>query len=421
MEIFLKKWFCSLVLLNILSLCYCLDNGLALSPPMGWLAWQRFRCNTDCENDPKHCISERLFMEMADLMVSEGYAKAGYNLISLDDCWLDKKRGPDGRLRPDPLRFPSGIRALSNYIHSRGLRFGIYEDYGNYTCAGYPGILNHMELDAQTFADWQVDYVKLDGCYSYPSQMDKGYPEFGYFLNRTERPMIYSCSWPFYQLINKMEPDYKTISNICHLWRNFEDIQDSWQSVTSIIDYYGDNQDTLIPLAGPGHWNDPDMLIIGNFGLSYEQSRAQMCMWAIMASPLLMSVDLRTIRPEFKAILQNSEIIAVNQDPLGVQGRRIYKKQGVEIWTKPVLPMNGKKFSWAVVVLNRRVDGTPSQVTAPLRDLGLDSEEGYHVRELNDHKDIGFLSKDQAIRVDVNPSGVVMLKCTIQRVPPFNP
>ncbi|XP_046438281.1 alpha-N-acetylgalactosaminidase-like [Daphnia pulex] len=418
MEIFFQI---CLVILSFSSFSHCLDNGLALSPPMGWLAWQRFRCNTDCVNDPKHCISERLFMEMADLLVSEGYAKAGYNLISLDDCWLDKVRDSDGRLKADPIRFPSGIPALSDYIHSRGLRFGIYEDYGNYTCAGYPGILNNMKLDAQTFADWKVDYVKLDGCYSFPSQMDKGYPEFGYYLNRTGRSMIYSCSWPFYQLVTKMEPDYATISKTCNLWRNFEDIQDSWQSVTSIIDYYGDNQDTLIPLAGPGHWNDPDMLIIGNFGLSYEQSRAQMCMWAIMASPLLMSVDLRTIRPEFKAILLNTEIIAVNQDPLGVQGRRVYKKQGIEIWTKPVLPKSGQRYSWAIVVLNRRVDGTPSQVTVPLRELGLDSGDGYHVRELNEHKDVGIISPDQAIQVDVNPSGVAMLKCTIIRVPPFTP
>jgi len=136
---------------------------------------------------------------MADLMVTEGYLNAGYNILSLDDCWLDHKRSATGRLQSDPTRFPSGIKALADYVHSKGLLFGIYEDYGNFTCGGYPGILYHLDTDAQTFADWGVDYVKLDGCYAEPDEMDQGYPEFGALLNKTGRPMIYSCSWPDYQ------------------------------------------------------------------------------------------------------------------------------------------------------------------------------------------------------------------------------
>jgi len=359
--------------------------------------------------------SETLFKEMADIIVSEGYLRAGYNLISLDDCWLDKTRGPDGKLRPDPIRFPNGIRVLSDYIHSRGLKFGIYGDYGTFTCAGYPGIADHLEIDASTFAEWQVDYVKLDGCYSLASQMDKGYPEFGYLLNQTGRSIVYSCSWPFYQLYAGRMPNYDAIRKTCNLWRNFEDIQDSWQSVTSIIDYYGDNQDQLIPFAGPGNWNDPDMLIIGNFGLSYEQSRSQMALWAIMASPLLMSVDLRTIRPEFKAILQNREVIGINQDPLGIQGRRVHKRDGIEIWVKHILPRNGDYYSFAVAVLNRRVDGTPTKVSVQLKKIGLDFSEGYRIQELFDQTDYGLLYPDQTLRVQVNPSGVIMLKCSITR------
>lgn len=176
--------------------------------------------------------------------------------------------------------------------------------------------------------------------------------------------MIYSCSWPVYQIYAGMkvsadiwffiylfncfthisfdlQPNYTAIAEHCNLWRNFDDIQDSWASVESIIDYYGNNQDTIVPNAGPGHWNDPDMLIIGNFGLSYEQSKTQMAIWAILAAPLLMSVDLRTIRPEYKAILQNKKIIAVDQDPLGIQGRRIYKVSNkiypcIDIPLKPI-------------------------------------------------------------------------------------
>ncbi|XP_069987902.1 alpha-N-acetylgalactosaminidase isoform X2 [Penaeus vannamei] len=396
-----------------------LENGLARTPPMGWLAWERFRCNTDCVNDPHNCISETLFMQMADILVSQGYRELGYNLVSLDDCWLARDRDSRGRLQADAHRFPSGIPALSDYMHKRGLKFGIYEDYGNFTCAGYPGILGHLQKDAETFAEWGVDYVKLDGCYSHPTDMDRGYPEFGYFLNKTGRPMVYSCSWPFYQIYSRMKPNYSAIINTCNLWRNFDDIQDSWESVQRIIDYYGDNQDEIVPNAGPGHWNDPDMLIIGNFGLSYEQSKSQMAMWAIFAAPLLMSVDLRTIRPEYKAILQNQAVIAVNQDPLGIQGKRIYKDKGIEIWARPISPISQGHYSYAIAFLNRRTDGTPSEVSVTLRELGLAFPGGYAITDLFDGVQYGTVLPDKRFKVDVNPSGVVLVRCEVVKTTGF--
>lgn len=406
---FAVTWFCS-------PLCHSLENGLARTPPMGWLAWERFRCNTDCFNDPHNCISERLFRQMADLVVSDGYQAAGYSYINVDDCWLSHARDHRGRLQADPQRFPSGMKALAEYVHSKGLKFGIYEDYGNFTCAGYPGIMGHLETDANTFADWNVDYVKLDGCYSMPNDMDRGYPEFGYYMNQTGRPMLYSCSWPVYQTYSGMTPNYTAIIGSCNLWRNFDDIQDSWQSVASVIDYYGDNQDVIIANAGPGHWNDPDMLIVGNFGLSYEQSKTQMAMWAIFAAPLLMSVDLRTIKPDYKAILQNRKIIAVNQDRLGIQGRRIYKQKGIEIWARPILPVYKGKYSYAIVFLNRRTDGTPSEVSVTLRELGLDHVDGYHITDLYDNYDYGIVTPERRFKVDVNPSGsVVMIRADIHK------
>jgi alpha-N-acetylgalactosaminidase len=406
--------FLCLALVLFRTLVRGLDNGLATTPPMGWLAWERFRCNTDCENDPHNCISERLFMQMADLVVSDGYYDAGYRYINVDDCWQAHERDRNGLLQPDHQRFPSGIKALGQYIHSKGLKFGIYEDYGNYTCAGYPGILGHLQEDAETFYNWDVDYVKLDGCYSHPVDMDKGYPEFGYWLNQTGRPMIYACSWPVYQTYSGMKPNYTSIINTCNLWRNFDDIQDSWNSVERTIDYYGDNQDLIIANAGPGHWNDPDMLIIGNFGLSYEQSKTQMAMWAIFAAPLLMSVDLRTIKPDYKAILKNKKIIAVNQDPLGIQGRRIYKQKGIEIWARPIMPVYRAKYSYAIVFLNRRTDGTPSEVSVTLKELGLDNPNGYHIEDLYDDHVYGVVTPDRRFKVDVNPSGsVVMIRCDI--------
>jgi len=396
-----------------------LNNGLARTPPMGWLAWERFRCNTDCDNDPHNCISERLFMQMADILISDGYYDAGYRYINIDDCWLAHDRDRQGLLQPDPIRFPSGIKALGEHVHSRGLKFGIYEDYGNYTCAGYPGILGHLKEDADTFASWGVDYVKLDGCYSHPNDMDSGYPEFGYWLNQTGRPMIYACSWPVYQTYSGMTPNYTSIINTCNLWRNFDDIQDSWNSVERTIDYYGDNQDVIIANAGPGQWNDPDMLIVGNFGLSYEQSKTQMAMWAIFAAPLLMSVDLRTLKSEYKEILKNKKIIAVNQDPLGIQGRRIYKQKGIEIWARPLMPVFRSKYSYSIVFLNRRTDGTPSEVSVTLKELGLDNPTGYHIEDLYDDHVYGVVTPDRRFKVDVNPSGsVVMIRCDIVKGKP---
>ncbi|XP_060531168.1 alpha-N-acetylgalactosaminidase [Cylas formicarius] len=411
----LKKW--TLLVLTAILHLHCvrpLDNGLGRTPPMGWLSWERFRCNTDCKNDPDNCISENLFRTMADIVVNEGYANLGYEYINVDDCWLEKERNTYGELVPDRTRFPRGMKALADYVHSKGLKFGIYEDFGNYTCAGYPGIIGYLQQDAELFASWDVDYIKLDSCYAHPVEMDQGYADFGYYLNRTGRPMIFACSWPVYQIYAGMQPNYSSIVRICNLWRNFDDIQDSWASVESIIDYYGNNQDAIVPNAGPGHWNDPDMLIIGNFGLSYEQSKTQMAIWAILAAPLLMSVDLRTIRPEYKAILQNKKIIAVDQDPLGIQGRRIYKHKGIEIWSRPLTPLFQNYFSYAVAFVNRRTDGTPSDVAVTLKELGLTSPTGYRVEDLYEDVDYGILSPQTKIKVKVNPSGVVILRADVQ-------
>ncbi|KAK6626369.1 hypothetical protein RUM43_006680 [Polyplax serrata] len=222
--------------------------------------------------------------------------------------------------------------------------------------------------------------------------------------------MVYSCSWPVYQIYAKIVPNFKAIIDTCNLWRNFDDIQDSWASLESIIDYYGDNQDAIVPNAGPGHFNDPDMLIVGNFGLSYEQSKTQFALWAILAAPLLMSVDLRTIRPEYKAILQNKKIIAVDQDPLGIQGRRIYKHRGIEIWARPITPVVQGYFSYAIAFLNRRTDGTPSDIAVTLRELGLINIAGYQVEDLYEDVSYGVLLPSTKIRVKVNPSGVVILR-----------
>ncbi|XP_026841072.1 alpha-N-acetylgalactosaminidase isoform X2 [Drosophila persimilis] len=376
-----------------------LDNGLALTPPMGWMSWER----------------EELFRRHADLLVSEGYADAGYEYIIIDDCWLEKNRdNKTKKLVADKKRFPNGLNPLADHIHNIGLKFGLYQDYGTNTCAGFPGVIKHMQLDAQTFADWDVDYVKLDGCYANISDMAVGYPEFGRLLNATGRPMVYSCSWPAYQEDAGEMPDYTSLKQHCNLWRNWDDIDDSLESVAQIMDYFGKNQDRIQPHAGPGHWNDPDMLLLGNYGLSYDQSKLQMAIWSVMAAPLIMSNDLAVVRPEIKDILQNRKVIAVDQDELGIQGRRILSKNQIEVWSRPITPVvSNNQHSYAVAFVSRRADGAPYRIVFTLKELELHNTAGYDVQDLYDDKNhLGVFRPANQFITRVNPNGVTFYKFT---------
>ncbi|CAF1205779.1 unnamed protein product [Rotaria sordida] len=466
-----------------------LDNGLLRQPPMGWLTWQRFRCVTDCQEDPDTCISENLIRTQAQLLVQGGYLAAGYEYIIIDDCWLSTARAPNGSLQPDSKRFPSGIRALADYVHSLGLKLGIYEDYGTETCGGYPGSLGHLEQDAKTFADWTVDYLKLDGCYADIKDFDTGYPAMEHALNATGFPIAFSCSWPAYQEFSKMKPNYTAIAQTCNLWRNWDDIDDSWESVYTILQWFGDNQDRLSPFHGPGHWNDPDMIVVGNYGLSPGQSRAQMALWSIMAAPLILSVDLRTITiaqtcnlwrhwddiddswesvytilqwfgdnqdrlspfhgpghwndPDMivvgnyglspgqsraqmalwsimaaplilsvdlrtisswaRDIILNKNLIAINQDPLGAMGRRILQlNDHVEIWSKPLLDDRV-----AFVALYPEPYGTPIHLSVNLTDLGLIRYQDYNFFESFYGSFLGKYHYTDKYNFTINPSGDV--------------
>jgi len=388
---------------------------LSLTPPMGWLSWERFRCNTDCVNDPENCIGERLFKSIGDMMVLDGYLAAGYDTVIVDDCWLNHSRTSNGDLQPNHDNFPSGVKALGDYLHKLGLKFGLYEDYGNFTCGGYPGVLMNMEKDAKQFAAWGVDYVKLDGCYSEPDSMEEGYPQFGSYLNKTGRPMVYSCSWPAYQI--GQHPDYASIAEHCNLWRNFDDISDSWQSVLTIIDFYGEDSDTFSSYAGPGNWNDPDMLIIGNYGLSLDQSKAQMGMWCMLAAPLIMSADLRVIRPEFRDIMLNTELIKLDQDPMGVQAKRILAGQHIHVYTRPVMPTYKNDIlletSYAVAWLSRWTEGTPLKVSSNLTAMGLDNPSGYEATELFTGRSLGKFKPEDTFTGSVNPTSILLVKFTV--------
>ncbi|KAM4019775.1 alpha-galactosidase A [Anomaloglossus baeobatrachus] len=385
-----------------------LNNGLARTPPMGWLHWERFTCETDCVRNPTTCISEQLFMQMADMMVSNGWLQAGYKYLCIDDCWLAAQRDENYRLQADPDRFPGGIKKLADYVHARGLLLGIYQDVGKQTCAGYPGSQGFYDVDAQTFADWGVDLLKFDGCnYGTLEQLEDGYRHMSIALNRTGRNIVYSCEWPFYaRRLTKV--NYTEVAEYCNSWRNFDDIQDSWASVKYLMDFTASLQDELVDAAGPGGWNDPDMLVIGNFGLSWEQEVTQMALWSIMAAPLLMSNDLRDINPRSKALLQNQEVIAINQDPLGAQGYRLLQVIDFEVWEKPLAG-----GSLAVSVTNRQEIGGARQFIL-LRGIlwkGLACKDKCYLTQLLPTRhDYGGFNATFFIQLSVNPSGTVLLR-----------
>ncbi|KAG8448178.1 hypothetical protein GDO86_015316 [Hymenochirus boettgeri] len=385
-----------------------LRNGLALTPPMGWLHWERFLCETDCEKNPNNCVSEKLFMEMADKMVLDGWLDAGYQYLCIDDCWLAPKRDMNNRLQADPIRFPGGIKKLSDYVHARGLLLGIYQDVGTHTCAGYPGSQGYYDLDAQTFAEWGVDLLKFDGCY-YGSltNLEEGYRSMSMALNKTGRKIVFSCEWPFYaRYIKKV--NYTEVAEYCNSWRNFADISDSWASLKSVMDWTSAFQNEFVPVAGPGAWNDPDMLVIGNFGLSWDQQVTQMALWSIMAAPLLMSNDLRDISFESKALLQNQEVIYINQDPLGAQGYKVLKAGYFELWEKPLI-----KGSLAVSVTNRNEQGGPGNFLLSLSMLwsGRACKDNCFVTRLLPTRHIyGYVKDTSVLSLWVNPSGTVLLR-----------
>ncbi|KAM9835710.1 alpha-galactosidase A isoform 1-T1 [Syngnathus typhle] len=393
-----------LVVVGLWTRTIALDNGLARTPTMGWLHWERFMCNTDCEADPDNCISERLYMQMADVIATEGWREAGYQYVCIDDCWMGQDRDAGGRLQADPHRFPGGIKKLADYVHSKGLKLGIYADVGTTTCAGYPGSLGHYDTDAQAFAEWEVDLLKFDGCSMDATLLEEGYINMSKALNRTGRPILYSCEWPLYEWPFQ-KPNYNTIAETCNQWRNFADVYDSWSSIKSILDWTATHQDVIVPSAGPGGWNDPDMLVIGNFGLSRDQQESQMALWAIMAAPLLMSNDLRSICRHTKELLQNRHIIAISQDKLGKQGHCTAKVDRFEVWERPL--SNGQL---AIAALNTLEIGGP-------RKFSLQAAPGWkrcnpvcNVSQiLPRYEEMGLQIGHQ---VSVNPAGTALLVIT---------
>ena len=300
-------------------------DRLAPTPPMGWNSWNKFSCN----------VSESLIRETADAIVSSGMKDAGYQYVVIDDCWQVLERGADGRIVPDPQRFPSGMKKLADYVHAQGLKLGIYSDAGTATCGSGPAATGHEEIDARTYAEWGVDYLKYDWCNTEGMDARDAYSRMSRLLRATGRDIVFSiCEW------GSNKP-WLWAPGIGHLWRSTGDIQDCWDCSTSWggmgVSHIIDQNAELYPYAGPGHWNDPDMLEVGNGGLNPAETRAHFSLWALFAAPLIAGNDVRSMTAETRAVLTNREVIAVNQDPLGVQGRRVRDEGAKEVWMKPAL------------------------------------------------------------------------------------
>lgn len=287
---------------------------------MGWNNWNATHCGPS--------FNEQLVLEVADLLLDKGLADLGYTSVNLDDCWALPQRDAGGNLVPDPVRFPRGIKPLADDIHARGLRFGIYTSAGTKTCSqqGFPGGLDHEEADARLFASFGVDYLKYDNCNNQGRDAVERYTAMRDALLRADRPIVYGiCEW------GQNEP-WTWAGELGQLWRTTGDISDNWDSLRSII---GQNMG-LGEYAGPHGWNDPDMLEIGNGGMSDVEYRTHMSLWAIMAAPLLIGADLRAVDPATLEILGNREVVAIDQDPLGVQGRPVSSGDGHHVLVKPL-------------------------------------------------------------------------------------
>ncbi len=312
-------------------------EGLAPTPPMGWNSWNRFGCD----------VSERLIRETADAMVATGMKAAGYQYVVIDDCWHGE-RDAEGNIGPDPARFPSGMKALADYVHSKGLKLGIYSDAGAKTCGGRPGSRGHEYQDALTYARWGVDYLKYDWCNNEGLRAEGAYATMRDALHAAGRPVVFSlCEW------GSNKP-WEWAKPVGHLWRTTGDITacfdceksfGTWSplSVMRIVDAERD----LRAHAGPGRWNDPDMLEVGN-GMTESEDRAHFSMWAMLAAPLMAGNDLREMSKATRETLTNAEVVAVDQDALGVQGFRHYAEGALEVWFKPL-----QGGDWAVCFLNR--------------------------------------------------------------------
>lgn len=400
-----KLFYLLLLLTIVLPSCAQKWEHLADTPQMGWSTWNKFQGN----------INEDIIMGIADVMVSSGLKDAGYTYINIDDCWHGK-RDANGFIQVDSAKFPHGMKYLADYVHSKGLKLGIYSDAGTETCGGMPGSLGHEYQDALQYARWGIDYLKYDWCNTTNIDPRGAYQLMSDALRAAGRPILLSmCEW------GSSRP-WKWAREVGHSWRTTPDIWCDFDSLRVFPTYtqFGVMQcvnynDTLRAYAGKGHWNDPDMLEVGN-GMTVNEDRAHFTMWCMMASPLIIGNDIRHMSADTKAILENKELIAIDQDSLCVQGYHFKDEQGVAFWLKPLA--NG---DWAFTLLNVskratkvqlnwcRLSGVKDDVSGRTTDF---ADNIYKVRDLWKHKIVGKTSKKDQVSmvVDVPARDVIAFR-----------
>jgi len=340
-----------------------LENGQARTPPMGFNNWN----STGCRQE----FNDAMIRGIADIFVSRGLRDAGYQYVNIDDCWAEPSRNAQGNLVPLRARFPNGIKALADYVHSRGLKFGIYTSAGTLTCnrdGRFPGAINNEQRDANLFASWGVDYLKYDNCGNHLGMDARTrYTRMREALLATRRPIVYGiCEW------GRAEPKVWTWAEpVGNLWRTTDDIRANWASIMHNLHI----NENLAQYAGPGHWNDPDMLEVGNGSLTPAEQRSHFSLWAIMAAPLLIGTDLRRASQQTFDILTNRDVIAVDQDPLGRQGTLVKRSNGLAVYTKPLA--NGDR---AVALFNE--SGATATISTTAAEIGLSGSPGYGLFDL---------------------------------------
>lgn len=389
MKDFLMKnivWFC---LLTFTLLSAQKFDGLALTPPMGWNSWNTFAAD----------VSEQLIKETAEAMITNGMLAAGYRYIVVDDGWEAIKRDAQGNLVAAPEKFPGGMKALGDYLHSKGFKFGIHNDAGTATCNGLPGGRGYEYQDARLYASWGVDYLKYDWCATGTANAQETYKTMRDALYAAGRPIVFSiCEW------GNSQP-WIWAKDIGHLWRTTGDITDCYdcqEAYSMGWKYILDFQADLAQYAGPDHWNDPDMLEVGNPGLSLAESRAHFSLWAIMAAPLMAGNDVRNMKPEILEILTNKEVIAIDQDPLGKQGTRFMEQPGKQIWIKEL-----SDNAWAICFFNETNENMHMRIKWPQMYT---IKGHFNIRDLWQKKDSGTTDSDW--NGTIAPHDVALLKLT---------
>ena len=379
-------------------------ENLAPTPPMGWNSWNTFQTN----------ISEQLVKGIAEVMVSSGMKDAGYTYLVLDDGWMAMERDPKtGDLVPDPKKFPNGLKPVIDYVHSKGLKFGLYNCAGTKTCAGYPGTRGYEYQDARFYASLGTDYLKFDWCNTEGINAKEAYTTMSKALKTADRPIVFSlCEWGNNQPWLWAEP-------VGQLWRTTGDITAQLDGIKSYGNWHAngvmtivDMQDSLRKYAGPNHWNDPDMLEVGN-GLTPAQNRSHFSLWAMLAAPLIAGNDLRKMSAETKSVLTNKDVIAINQDLLGIQGFRYSNKDSIQTWFKPL-----SKNEWAVCFVNRSsvakqldFNWQNESVIDNLYNKSLDAKSTtYRLRDLWTKKDVG--TTRTPVKTTIQPYDVLMLRLT---------